>query len=136
MNDQGDDRQPRVRAMDHIVLICADVDRTLSWYVDELGLAPVRVDEWRRNEAPFPSARVSPDTIIDFIAGSPTDGRLDHVCLVVEPTDLESLAASGRFQVRAGPVPRFGARGMGTSLYVLDPDGTTVELRHYGGQAQ
>jgi catechol-2,3-dioxygenase len=27
---------------------------------------------------------------------------------------------------------RSGARGDGTSLYVKDPDGNTVELRHYG----
>jgi len=28
-------------------------------------------------------------------------------------------------------VRRFGARGDGTSLYVRDPDGALVELRHY-----
>ncbi|MGD9998656.1 MAG: VOC family virulence protein, partial [Ilumatobacteraceae bacterium] len=48
-----------------------------------------------------------------------------------EPTDLGELAASGRFDVLEGPVPRFGARGNGTSLYIRDPDGTVVELRHY-----
>ena len=45
--------------------------------------------------------------------------------------DLAALADSGRFEVVAGPGQRFGARGVGTSLYVLDPDGNTVELRHY-----
>ncbi len=51
---------------------------------------------------------------------------------MIEPTDLDALAASGRFEVVDGPGTRFGARGDGQSLYVKDPDGTTVELRHYG----
>jgi catechol 2,3-dioxygenase-like lactoylglutathione lyase family enzyme len=126
-----DDAGLHVTAFDHLVLRCRDLEATLAWYLDVLGLAPVRVDEWRRGEAPFPSARVSADTIIDFVVGQTEDGRLDHLCLVVEPTDLAALATSGRFDVLDGPVPRYGARGMGTSLYVRDPDGATVELRHY-----
>jgi catechol 2,3-dioxygenase-like lactoylglutathione lyase family enzyme len=122
----------RVIAFDHLVLRCADVERTLAWYVDRLGLSPVRVDEWRRGEAPFPSVRISADTIVDLIAGSPDDGRLDHVCVVVDPIDLAELAASDEFDVVEGPGRRFGARGDGTSLYVRDPDGLVVELRHYG----
>lgn len=121
----------RVTGLDHIVLVCSDVERTLAWYCDLLGLDPVRVDEWRRGEAPFPSVRIDAGTIIDLLGGEPTDGRLDHFCLVVEPTDLEAIAASGEFAVVDGPGRRFGARGDGTSLYVRDPDGTVVELRHY-----
>jgi catechol 2,3-dioxygenase-like lactoylglutathione lyase family enzyme len=125
----------RVTEFDHLVLACADVDETLRWYIDVLGLAPDRVDEWRRGEAPFPSVRVNADTIIDLIAAEgPTggdDGRLDHICLVVESVDLGALAASGEFDVVEGPVHRSGARGVGTSLYVRDPDRLVVELRHY-----
>jgi catechol 2,3-dioxygenase-like lactoylglutathione lyase family enzyme len=121
----------RVTGLDHIVLVCSDVERTLAWYCDLLGLDTERVDEWRRGEVPFPSVRVDAGTIIDLIAGEPTDGRLDHFCLVVESTDLDAIAASGEFVVVDGPVQRFGARGDGTSLYVRDPDGTVVELRHY-----
>jgi catechol 2,3-dioxygenase-like lactoylglutathione lyase family enzyme len=121
----------RITGLDHIVLACSDVERTLAWYCDVLGLEPERVDEWRRGEVPFPSVRVDVGTIIDLIAGDPTDGRLDHFCLVVDPTDLDAIAASGEFTVVAGPVRRFGARGDGTSLYVRDPEGTVVELRPY-----
>lgn len=129
--------------VDHLVLRCRDVEVTLAWYLDEIGLAPVRVDEWRAGGAPFPSVRVSPTAIIDLVpavairdgAFVPEDeiagGHLDHVCLVVEPTDLGAIADSGRFTVVDGPDTRYGARGDGTSLYILDPDGCTVELRHY-----
>jgi len=121
-----------VTAFDHLVLNCADVETTLAWYLDVLGLAPVRVDEWRNGDVPFPSVRINEHSIIDLVAGDPVDGRLDHFCLVIAPTDLDELAARGDFEVLEGPADRYGARGNGTSLYVRDPDGTTVELRHYG----
>jgi len=121
----------RVAAFDHLVLKCADVETALAWYQQKLGLAPVRAEEWRAGTVPFPSVRVSEHTIIDLIAGESTDGRLDHMCLVVDKIDLAEVAASGVFDVLEGPVQRFGARGDGTSLYVRDPDGTVVELRYY-----
>ena len=127
-----DDGPMAVRGFDHLVLRCGDVERTLAWYVDVLGLEPVRVEEWRRGEVPFPSVRASEATIIDLVAGPATDGRLDHLCLEVDPTDLTALAEAHDLHVLEGPVPRFGARGTGTSIYVRDPDGLTVELRHYG----
>ena len=126
-----------VSAFDHLVLKCADVKTTLAWYVDVLGLQPMRVKEWRNGDVPFPSVRVDAGTIIDLIKGTDlidgdsTDGHLDHFCLVIEAVDLAGLAASGRFDVAGGPATLFGARGNGTSLYVRDPDGTVVELRHY-----
>ena len=120
-----------VTELDHVVLRCRDIETTLAWYQDNLGLAPVRVEEWRAGEVLFPSLRVNARTIIDLLPGDSADGRLDHICLVVAPVDLDALATSGRFEVIDGPAPRYGARGDGTSLYVRDPDGLTVELRCY-----
>lgn len=119
-------------ALDHIVLRCVDVEATLNWYCNEVGLEPYRVDEWRSGEVGFPSARISADTVIDFLPDRPdAESNLEHLCIVIEPLDLGVLASSGRFEVVDGPGVRSGARGDGTSLYVRDPDGTTVELRHY-----
>ena len=116
----------RVTGFDHLVLVVADVERSLEWYCGFLGLEGVRIDEWRSGQAPFPSARINDSTIIDFVNGASRDGpdgrNVDHICLVVEPTDLSPLGEEG---------PRFGAQGMGTSVYVNDPDGNTVELRYY-----
>ena len=121
----------RVVGLDHVVLNVADVERSLAFYCGELGLAPERVDEWRRGEILFPSVRVDARTINDLLAVPRTGENADHLCLVVEPLDLDALKASGRFEVVDGPATRFGARGNGTSLYVKDPDGNTVELRYY-----
>jgi catechol 2,3-dioxygenase-like lactoylglutathione lyase family enzyme len=131
----------RITGLDHIVLNVADVERSLAFYVDELGLAPVRVDEWRRGEAPFPSVRVDASTIIDLVHLPRSGENADHFCLVVAPTDLDAVKASGRFEVVDGPATRYVARGNGTSLYVRDPDHNLVELRYYGdvttgGEAQ
>ncbi len=123
-----------VTAFDHLVLRCAEVEMTLAWYVDVLGLQPMRVKEWRAGEIPFPSVRVDAGTIIDLVGrgdDSSGGGSVDHFCLVVDEVDLDALAASGVFDVVGGPATRYGARGNGTSLYVLDPDGVIVELRHY-----
>ena len=123
----------RVVGFDHVVLNVADVERSVAFYCGELGLEPARVDEWRRGEAPFPSARVDEGTIIDLVAGERTGTNMDHLCLVVEPTDLAALAASGAVDVVGGGAVDglFGAQGLATSLYIRDPDGNTVELRHY-----
>ena len=131
MTDDRERVSLRVTGLDHVVLNVADVERSLAFYCDELGLAPERVDEWRRGEILFPSVRVDAHTIIDLLAVARTGENADHLCLVVEPVDLEVVKASRRFEVVDGPATRFGARGNGTSLYVKDPDGNTVELRHY-----
>jgi catechol 2,3-dioxygenase-like lactoylglutathione lyase family enzyme len=123
----------RVSGLDHIVLNCADVERSITWYCDQLGLTPVRVDEWRSGRAPFPSVRVDDHTIIDLLASDRSGVNVDHVCLVVDSIDLGAVAASGSFDVIGeGPIDGlFGARGTATSLYVRDPDANTVELRCY-----
>src|SRR5690606_28451274 len=117
--------------LDHIVLNVADVERSLAWYVELLGLEPERVDEWRAGSVPFPSVRVDAGCIIDLFDGAPSGENLNHFCLVVDPGDPETIAADARFDVHSGPVRRWGARGDGTSVYVRDPDGTIVELRSY-----
>ena len=121
----------RVTALDHVVLNCADVERSLRFYVGELGLEPIHVEEWRRGERFFPSVRVSADTILDLLAAPRTGENADHICLVVEPMDFDALKAGGRFVIEEGPATRFGARGDGTSVYLRDPDANLLELRYY-----
>jgi catechol 2,3-dioxygenase-like lactoylglutathione lyase family enzyme len=119
----------KVTGFDHVVVNCADIERSLAWYCDVLGLEPVRVDEWRRGEVLFPSVRVNAETIIDLFPAARTGENVNHFCLVVEPVDLDALA--GRFPGAQRADGLFGAQGFASSLYVQDPDGNTIELRYY-----
>jgi len=121
----------RVKAFDHLVLNVEDVERSLDFYTGLLGLEPVRVAEWRARKIPFPSVRISPESIIDLVSRPRGESNVDHICLTVEPLNWDEFIASGAFTVLEGPVDRFGARGTATSVYVQDPDGNTVELRWY-----
>ena len=121
----------QVVGLDHIVLNVADVEASLAFYCGELALEPVRVDEWRVGAVPFPSARISGDTIIDFVQGIRSGENVHHFCLVVQPVDFAALIEDGELDA-SPPGPRFGAKGTGTAVTIRDPDGNTVEVRHYG----
>jgi catechol 2,3-dioxygenase-like lactoylglutathione lyase family enzyme len=130
----------KVVEMDHIVLNVSNIDRSLGFYVDVLGLQAERVEAYRRGEVGFPSVRISEGTLIDLsLSREPVEAdavarNLNHFCLVTEPVDLALLAdeLEGRgVTVKTRPVSRWGARGQATSIYVLDPDGNEVEIRCY-----
>lgn len=122
----------RVIGLDHVVLSSSDVEAMLDFYMGVLGLEGVRVNEWRRGEVLFPSVRLDATTLIDLMSGERSGVNVDHICLVIEPTDLDQLAASGAVDVARGPLDGlFGAQGFARSLYIHDPDGNLIELRSY-----
>ena len=125
----------KISGFDHLVLRVDDLDSTLSFYTEALGLEPLRVDEFRRGEVPFPSVRIASDSLIDLVpkARVPGSNNVDHFCLVVEG-DLDGLASE--LQARGVEVTgesgrRWGAHGWGNSIYVSDPEGNTIELKSY-----
>jgi catechol 2,3-dioxygenase-like lactoylglutathione lyase family enzyme len=121
----------RTTGIDHLVLRSTDVERTVAWYREHLGVEAERLAEWRTGEVLFPSLRLSDTTIIDVLAGERSGTNVDHFAVVVEDVDLVELASSGELDVVAGPADLWGARGQGRGLYVHDPDGNVVELRSY-----
>lgn len=121
-----------VSALDHVVLVVSDVDVALDWYARHAGLTAVNVDEWRDGKAFFPSLRVNEATIIDFVPGETGAGRghVDHICFVVSEADLGVIVADDDLEI-VDRGERSGARGLGQSVYVRDPDGLLVEFRSY-----
>jgi catechol 2,3-dioxygenase-like lactoylglutathione lyase family enzyme len=131
----------RITELDHIVLNVRDVDKSLVFYTQVLGLKGERIQEFRKGEVGFPSVRINEHTIID-LSPSKKDasgeaalkGNLNHFCMVVEREDFSGLVdylTSHGVEVLQGPVSRWGAKGRATSLYLLDPDRNEVEIRHY-----
>lgn len=96
-------------------------------------MEPERVDEWRSGDAPFPSVRLTPTTIIDLFGpdfvDEPDGTNLDHFCLVIDTDDLVAVADAFPGSQKADLL--FGAQGYASSVYIKDPDGNTVELRSY-----
>ncbi len=130
----------KITELDHIVLRVRDVESSLRFYTQVLGLPAERVEQWRAGEIRFPSARLNADTIIDFFAsdqkpiGREGAKNQDHFCMVIEPTDMEELKTKFEgigVDIQAGPGKRWGSHGDGISLYIYDPDDNVVELRHY-----
>lgn len=108
-----------------MVLVVDDVERSVAWYRDLLGLDVLRLEEWRGGHVPFPSVRVNEGTIIDILAGDRSGTNVDHVCLVVAPTDLAAVAASGRFDVVEGPATRWAPGGTAPRSTCATPTGTS-----------
>jgi glyoxylase I family protein len=132
-----------ITALDHIVLNVRDIDRSLKFYTEVLGLQGERVEDFRAGKVGFPSVRINSATIIDLFprqnaaSDAPeakTDGNLNHFCLVVEAQEfagiVEYLKERG-VGVHHGPISRWGARGQATSVYFLDPDRNEIEIRCY-----
>ena len=127
-----------IRGLDHVVLRVADVARALGFYCGVLGCT-----EERRIDALGLVQLRAGSALIDLVAvdsplgragGSAPDSgarNMDHFALQLAHFDAEALHAHlASHGVEAGEVAqRYGALGMGPSLYVRDPDGNVVELK-------
>lgn len=124
--------------LDHVAMDVADVAAVMSFYTDLLGLEPLRLAEFYGGAVPFPSVRINAATILDFFPATdgkavPPPGPAGHLCIKLGREDWEAVRR--RVQeagLPAGPVRQLsGARGMGTSVYLKDPEDNTVEIRYY-----
>lgn len=131
--------------IDHIVLNVEDDNEMVDFYSNVLQLAPLRLREYQTGEVPFPSIRLNSDTIIDLFpkkmwqktarAGKGRE-NLNHFCLSMEKVEWDRLVKRlevHNVDIEEGPVPRWGARGTGTSIYFRDPEGNFIEARYYEG---
>ena len=128
----------RITAPDHTNWRVRDLEASLSFYRDVLGLEPFGLEEYRRGERSLVSLRVTESFILHLTLDpgferGPTGGY-DHLALVVKDTQPDELAK--RLQRMGVEVEKqfesiTGARGEGPALYIRDPDGYRIELKFY-----
>ena len=126
-----------VVGLDHLVVNTRDVEGSISFYRDVLGMEILRLDEFREGKVGFVSARVSQEIIIDIRPTKSEDAvtpNMDHFCLVLGPTDMDKLydelKAKG-IHMDGDVPPAWGAQGMGQQFKIWDPEGIKIELRCY-----
>ena len=134
----------KITGLDHIVLNVRDIDRSLTFYTQVLGLKGERVQEFKEGKVGFPSVRINEHTIIDLFPlegaevqekiAEKTQRNLNHFCLVAVKEDFSGIVdylKGHGIAIREGPISRWGARGRATSVYFFDPDGNEIEIRCY-----
>jgi catechol 2,3-dioxygenase-like lactoylglutathione lyase family enzyme len=120
-----------ISGIDHLVLCVADVERSVEWYRDHLGLEAERLEQWRAGQVPFVSLRVDEATLLDLVEDPPTGKNVDHVAFVIDRDGFDAFVAAHSALIEMGPASLFGARGQGDGVYLRDPDGHRVEVRTY-----
>lgn len=134
--------------LDHVVIWVDDPLKSVDFYVDVVGLEPVRAEEFRNGAAPFPSVRVAERSIIDLTPRhdaaavnamtktSATAGfPVNHLCIAMSKDEYEALSArleAHGVDTSARRVVTYGARGNAPhAFYFRDPDNNVIEARYY-----
>ena len=126
-------------AIDHLVLRTANYRELIDFYCDVIGCTRERetspefgLTQLRAGNALIDIVDVNGELGQKGGAAPGTSGNnLDHFCLQIDGFDESELIAW--LQARGVDceefVERYGAQGIGRSLYLSDIDGNTVELR-------
>ena len=123
-------------ALDHCVIAVSDWDRSNAFYAAVLGAEVVaRGDGYVYRFGTNQLNIHGPGVDGEPNAEPPVAPGGADLCFVWDGPIDEAVAHLERLGVpiELGPVPRFGARGDGTSVYFRDPDRSLLELISYAG---
>ena len=128
----------KVSQIDHVVLRTTRIEAMMAFYIDIIGCQVERSNE----EIGLTQLKAG-SSLIDLVtvdgqlgilggdAPKPLGNNMDHFCLRLETISPEELKAyledQGVEMVEFGK--RYGAEGLGYSVYIKDPDGNNLELR-------
>lgn len=133
-----------VREPDHIAFSVKDPYKMADFYHGLLGLELLRQAEYEAKTAPFMSVRVG-SMVIDLVADKKTPNaeegrqRVNHFCLRLEDSvnmaELKTYLRENQVTITDEADHNWGAWGYGPSVYILDPENNSVELKLYPGNS-
>jgi glyoxylase I family protein len=124
--------------IDHVVIRVNDLKNMVTFYRDVLGC------KLERGPGDGGLAQLRAGlSLIDLVDAQGPIGRqagdvadhtapnMDHVCFQIDPWDTAVVQEQlQRHDVAFGEVgDRYGAAGVGPSIYLKDPEGNTIELK-------
>lgn len=124
----------KIERLDHFVLTVKDLEATIRFYTDILGMEVVEFGQ-NRKALTFGSQKINLHEAgkeFEPKAKSPTPGSGDFCMITVTPIHevLLYLNAKG-IHIEEGPVKRTGALGEIESVYIRDPDDNLIEISNY-----
>lgn len=130
-------RRMRLTGLHHVTAICADLDRTTTFYRDTLGLALVH--EGANDDDPgarhfwFGDGTGTPGTLVSFMEypqmepGRAGPGATHHFAFAVDSAE-EQDTWRDYLNGRGVPCSEVFHRGRFRSIYFRDPDGHLLEI--------
>ena len=125
----------RIKSIDHLVLTVKNLQATIQFYTDIMGMHLVDFrdkDHNTRYALSFGQQKINLHQAgKEFVphAGRPTSGSADLCFLSDTPVEeIRLLLSQKNIEVLEGPVQRTGANGPILSIYFEDPDGNLIEV--------
>jgi len=127
--------KPAITALDHLVLTVADIDATIQFYCEILGMVAEEfevADGSLRMSLKFGDQKINPHQAgreFEPKARHTQPGSADLCFLTDIPlSHWTDWFAKRGVQIETGPVRRTGATGPLNSIYLRDPDGNLIEI--------
>lgn len=120
--------------LDHCVIHVSNWESSNAFYRDVLGAELVQIGSgWSYRFGETQLNCHGPDVHGAPVARLPVQPGGSDLCFIWPGPIQTALAHLEKYRVpvEVGPVPRFGARGQGMSVYFRDPDGSLMEFISY-----
>jgi glyoxylase I family protein len=131
---EAESRSVQTTGVDHLALICSDLERTIAFYTEVLGMRLTRIlqnrDEPTSTHIFFDMGGGNQLAFFDFPEKGAARtvrgvGSMHHIALKMQPEKMRAIL--GRLDERHIPYSMHGTPDTG-SIYVRDPDEVLVEL--------
>jgi catechol 2,3-dioxygenase-like lactoylglutathione lyase family enzyme len=122
----------RLSTLDHLVLTVADINKSVQFYQQVLGMEVETFGSEGRTALKFGDQKINLHAAKAPFrphAKHPTPGSADLCFITPQPVQEVVLWVIGcGVEVIEGPVTRTGATGKINSIYLRDPDGNLIEI--------